>query len=153
MKSSEEVFVVTSLRFQLIKEHLVEFNQLAAAHAEGSEDMLNRVMLRDNIGIMALLENVESSTKEKIVVTNAHIHWDPEFKDVKLIQVVMLMRELTRFMHEYAPSSSGKGMLSLFGFVLIVLFPVHIRAFAHCKKFPCGLGTISSHMKSEIRIM
>ena len=95
-------------RFNLIKEHLVEFNQLAAAHAEGSEAMLNRVMLRDNIGIMALLETVDSPSKQKIVVTNAHIHWDPEFKDVKLIQVVMLMRELTRFVHEFSPSS-GKG--------------------------------------------
>ena len=91
-------------RFQLLKEHLVEFNQLAAAHAEGSEDMLNRVMLRDNIGIMALLETIEPGTKQKLIVTNAHIHWDPEFKDVKLIQVVMLIRELTRFMQDISPS-------------------------------------------------
>ena len=109
-------------RFHLIKEHLVEFNQLAAAHAEGSEDMLNRVMLRDNIGIMALLESVDSPAKEKLVVTNAHIHWDPEFKDVKLIQVVMLMRELTRFMHEYAPGSLGKGNSTHFCFIFLFSF-------------------------------
>ena len=73
--------------------------------------MLNRVMPRDNIGIMAMLETVEPGVKQKLVVTNAHIHWDPEFKDVKLIQVVMLMRELTKFMQEVSPSynQSGKG--------------------------------------------
>ena len=90
---------------------MVEFNQLAAAHAEGSEDMLNRVMLKDNIGIMALLETVEQGVKQKLVVTNAHIHWDPEYRDVKLIQVVMLMKELSKFMQEISPPhySGGKG--------------------------------------------
>lgn len=43
-------------RFFLLKEHLVEFNQLAMANAEGSDDMLNRVMTKDNIGLAALLQ-------------------------------------------------------------------------------------------------
>lgn len=43
-------------RFLLLKEHLVEFNQLAMANAEGSDDMLNRVMTKDNIGLAALLQ-------------------------------------------------------------------------------------------------
>ena len=91
----------------------MEFNQLAAAHAEGSEDMLNRVMLRDNIGQMVLLESVESGASEQLVVANAHIHWDPEYRDVKLIQVVMLMKELTKFIQDVSPSHSGKGRFKL----------------------------------------
>ena len=43
-------------RFSLIKETLIEFNQLAMANAEGSDHMLNRVMTKDNIGLTALLE-------------------------------------------------------------------------------------------------
>ena len=43
-------------RFQLVKDYLIEFNQIAMATAEGSEDMLNRVMTKDNIGLAALLE-------------------------------------------------------------------------------------------------
>ena len=43
-------------RFALVKEHLVEFNQLALANADGNEDMLNRVMPKDNIGLAVLLE-------------------------------------------------------------------------------------------------
>lgn len=43
-------------RFSLLKEHLIEFNQLAMANAEGSDEMLNRVMTKDNIGLAALLQ-------------------------------------------------------------------------------------------------
>ena len=46
-------------RFTLIKEHLIEFNQIAMANAEGSDDMLNRVMTKDNIGLAAILETKE----------------------------------------------------------------------------------------------
>ena len=34
----------------------MEFNQLALANADGNEDMLNRVMPKDNIGLAVLLE-------------------------------------------------------------------------------------------------
>lgn len=44
----------------MVKEHLVEFNQIAMANAEGSDDMLNRVMTKDNIGLAALLETKEA---------------------------------------------------------------------------------------------
>lgn len=103
------VFWHTS-KFALLKEHLVEFSQLAAAHAEGADDMVNRVMQRDNIGVMALLEMVDAvpeldNTKPKVVVTNAHIHWDPQFKDVKVIQTVMLLRELKTFLDESIPGA------------------------------------------------
>ena len=29
-----------------------------------------------------------------MVVANAHVHWDPEFCDVKLIQTIMMINEL-----------------------------------------------------------
>ncbi|KAG8287641.1 CCR4-NOT transcription complex subunit 6-like [Homalodisca vitripennis] len=48
-------------KFSLIKEHLVEFNQLAMANSEGSDDMLNRVMPKDNIGLAALLKTKEAA--------------------------------------------------------------------------------------------
>jgi len=84
------------------------------AHAEGSESMLNRVMLRDNIGIAALLSvtpppNSNShAPPQHILVANAHIHWDPEFADVKLIQTVMLMNELDSIVMK-AQSERGIG--------------------------------------------
>nr|XP_018672587.1 CCR4-NOT transcription complex subunit 6-like isoform X2 [Ciona intestinalis] len=99
-------------KLSLVKEHLVEFNQVAMQNNEGSEDMLNRVMTKDNIGIAALLETNDGlydnsgfrgsseSPKQHILAVNAHMHWDPEFSDVKLIQTVMLCHEVKRICDE-----------------------------------------------------
>ncbi|XP_076368304.1 uncharacterized protein LOC143255860 isoform X2 [Tachypleus tridentatus] len=104
-----------SNKFSLIREHLVEFNQLAMANAEGSDDMLNRVQTKDNIGLAALLqinngafENGvlpgSSGIHQPLLVCTAHIHWDPEYCDVKLIQTMMLMGELRGILEEAAQS-------------------------------------------------
>lgn len=168
------IFFKTS-KFSLVQEHLVEFNQLAMANAEGSDDMLNRVMTKDNIALVALLQIKEgafdsfqpgsagsvgssggtgsgpsggsaigsspshgdnvvggsarnsdgvggggSSTilnantgatitmterplhQQRILVCTAHIHWDPEFCDVKIIQTIMLMHELQAIANQAA---------------------------------------------------
>lgn len=161
------IFFKTS-RFKLIKDYLIEFNQIAMQTAEGSEDMLNRVMTKDNIGLAALLEvktdedtiestvplNINKSPNGKdngtssnsatslssntsstsstpgstssttpssstsstssssssatqltssttpinnrqlILITTAHIHWDPEYCDVKLVQTLMFTNEI-----------------------------------------------------------
>lgn len=39
---------------------------------------------------------------QPLVVCTAHIHWDPEYCDVKLIQTMMLMHELKSFVDEAA---------------------------------------------------
>ncbi|ESO87112.1 hypothetical protein LOTGIDRAFT_106923 [Lottia gigantea] len=97
-------------KFILIKEQLIEFNQIAMANAEGSADMLNRVMTKDNIGLTALLETKEgvwehglppeNQMRQQIMVATAHIHWDPEYSDVKLIQTMMLMWELRNIIED-----------------------------------------------------
>ncbi|XP_055954662.1 CCR4-NOT transcription complex subunit 6-like isoform X3 [Patella vulgata] len=97
-------------KFTLIKEQLIEFNQIAMANAEGSADMLNRVMTKDNIGLTALLETKEviwehgkppeNQIRQQIMVATAHIHWDPEYCDVKLIQTMMLMWELRNIIED-----------------------------------------------------
>lgn len=107
-------FSLSSNRFSLIKEQLVEFNLLAMANAEGSDNMLNRVMPKDNIGLAALLkvkENAweglsseQAAISQPILVCTAHIHWDPEFCDVKLIQTMMLSNELKTILDEATSS-------------------------------------------------
>ncbi|KAH9636108.1 hypothetical protein HF086_008408 [Spodoptera exigua] len=102
-------------RFALVKEHLIEFNQLAMANSEGSDNMLNRVMPKDNIGLAALIKTKEAAWEnglptdssmlgQPILVCTAHIHWDPEFCDVKLIQTMMLSNELRTILDESARS-------------------------------------------------
>lgn len=77
-------------KFSLLKKHLVEFNQLAMSNAEGCDDMLNRVMIKDDIGLAALLQTKEEAfddnghsmdskdTNQPLLVCTAHVHWDPE---------------------------------------------------------------------------
>ena len=121
-------FLFTSLcvwnRFDLVEDHLIEFNSLATAcmssHSEARylcplglsnpdvthsihfplffivlfvyRDMLNRVMTKDNIAVTALLRSRASQTR--VYISNVHIHWDPSFKDVKLVQTAFLTDQL-----------------------------------------------------------
>lgn len=56
----KNVRIILCFRFHAIKDHLVEFNQVAIEAAEGSHDMINRVMTKDNIGLALLLETTDS---------------------------------------------------------------------------------------------
>jgi CCR4-NOT transcription complex subunit 6 len=54
-------------------------------------------MTKDNIGLAALLEikqEDDSNNKQMVLICTAHIHWDPDYCDVKLIQTLMLTNEI-----------------------------------------------------------
>jgi CCR4-NOT transcription complex subunit 6 len=62
-------------------------------------------MPKDNVGLVALLRvktaalpNDEDGPRfpqePYVLVVNAHVHWDPEYCDVKLIQCIMLSSRL-----------------------------------------------------------
>lgn len=103
------------------------------ANAEGSDNMLNRVMPKDNIGLAALLKVKETAwdglhadlaqnSLQTLLVCTAHIHWDPEFCDVKLIQTMMLSNELKNILeeasHSLRPGSSSKNDISMIPLLL-----------------------------------
>lgn len=96
------IFYKTS-KFSLHKEQLIEFSQLAIANSEGADDMINRVQTKDNIGIVAILDIKDPThgvKHNKMVVLNTHINWDPEYSDVKLIQNIMFMSEVDKFIKD-----------------------------------------------------
>lgn len=90
------------------------------ANADGLEHMLNRVMPKDNIGLAALLQTTESAWEnappdaqfisQPILVCTAHIHWDPEFCDVKLIQTMMLSNEIKTILEESVQTLRSKNV-------------------------------------------
>lgn len=98
-------------RFKLVEEHLLEYSQKALQRTDfkNCDDIYNRVMTKDNIAVMTMLENKE--TMARVLIANSHIHWDPSFADVKLVQVGMLMDEVEKFAskHLSPPSSSPDG--------------------------------------------
>jgi CCR4-NOT transcription complex subunit 6 len=83
-------------RFKFEDKTLVEFNQVALSRPSlrKHKDMYNRVMTRDNIAVIVRLEHKES--RQEVLVGNVHIHWDPSFRDVKLVQTIMLIEELEK---------------------------------------------------------
>ncbi|KAJ3044785.1 Glucose-repressible alcohol dehydrogenase transcriptional effector [Rhizophlyctis rosea] len=97
-----------SAKFTLIDKHCVEFQQIAMQRPElrKSEDMLNRVMLKDNIAVVVLLEHKETGLR--LMVANAHLHWDPSYRDVKLVQTAMLAEEIHRLEGGWV-KNAGKG--------------------------------------------
>eukprot|EP00039_Didymoeca_costata_P028332 m.20699 g.20699 ORF g.20699 m.20699 type:complete len:499 (-) comp6925_c0_seq1:1439-2935(-) len=93
----------TKTKFELKMNFLCEFGHLGAQHGAGSSDMLNRVMPKDNIAVTVLLEYIP--TKRQVLVTNAHLTWDPEFKDVKVIQAIMLLEEVSKIIDQHCKSA------------------------------------------------
>jgi hypothetical protein len=65
-----------------------------------TEDIFNRVMNRDHIGVVCLFEAVATGTR--LIVANTHLFWDPAFRDVKLVQTGLLCEQLERIAHEFA---------------------------------------------------
>lgn len=49
------------------------------------------------------LTGVPQEYTPPLLVCTAHIHWDPEFCDVKLVQTMMLMHELRLIADEFNP--------------------------------------------------
>ncbi|KTW27648.1 hypothetical protein T552_02089 [Pneumocystis carinii B80] len=88
--------------FDLLEKQLIEFNQ-APLRRDGhklTHDMYNRVMTKDNICVVSLLEHRNAGYR--LIIANTHFCWDPKFRDVKVIQATMLMDELTEMAENYA---------------------------------------------------
>lgn len=94
----DKIFAIF-FRFTLIKEHLIEFNQLAMANSSGSDDMLNRVMPRDNIGLAALLKTNETAWENckslqgfisvTIYCSEVRVHQDFFFNSVLIFYAIL----------------------------------------------------------------
>ncbi|KAI7867716.1 Endonuclease/exonuclease/phosphatase [Spinellus fusiger] len=97
-------------KFNLVENSLLEYNYNALQRSDFKKtaDIYNRVMTKDNIAILTMLENKD--TLERVLVANSHIHWDPSFADVKLVQVGMLMDQIETFAtkHLQPPSVGGR---------------------------------------------
>ncbi|KAI9932876.1 hypothetical protein ASPWEDRAFT_145141 [Aspergillus wentii DTO 134E9] len=89
-------------KFILLDKQVINFGQTAVRRpdAKGQDDIYNRLWQKDHIAVVIFLEN--RLTGSRFIVVNAHLYWDPAFKDVKLIQTAILMEELTKLSDNYA---------------------------------------------------
>lgn len=65
-----------------------------------TDDMFNRVLGKDHIGVICLLEDKVTGTR--VVIANVHVHWDPAYSDVKLVQVALLVDEVEKSASRFA---------------------------------------------------
>lgn len=91
-----------SHKYQLIEKQLIEFSQIALQRPDfqKNDDMFNRVLTKDHLAVAVLLEHRE--TGSRLIVANAHIHWNHEFRDVKLVQTGLLLGELENTANQFA---------------------------------------------------
>ena len=78
----------------MISQWPIEFCQLTAKKTglQRNEEIFGRVFTKDNIAYAVLLQDLYNS--KRILVVDVHIHWDPAYKDVKLVQTIILMEQL-----------------------------------------------------------
>lgn len=89
-------------KYILLDKQMINFGQTAVRRpdAKGQDDIYNRLWQKDHIAVVVFLEN--RMTGNRIIVVNAHLYWDPAYKDVKLIQTAILMEEITKLSETYA---------------------------------------------------
>ncbi|KAI0358592.1 hypothetical protein OH77DRAFT_1420998 [Trametes cingulata] len=89
-------------KYTLVEKHLIEYSAVAMQRPDfkKTDDMFNRVLGKDHIAVVALMENKETGTR--LIVANTHLHWDPLFCDVKLVQTALLVEEVEKIAHNFA---------------------------------------------------
>lgn len=86
----------------MVSKEVIDFRAIALKH-EGMKkqaDVFDRVMPRDNVAVATFLEN--KTTGARLLITNVHVFWNPDYRDVKVIQVAMLLEELKKLADGFA---------------------------------------------------
>ncbi|KAF2773808.1 glucose-repressible alcohol dehydrogenase-like protein transcriptional effector [Teratosphaeria nubilosa] len=89
-------------KYVLLDKHLIAYNRQALIRQDmkGEHDVYNRIMPKDNIAVVAFLEN--RATGSRVIAVNTHLVWEGWLADVKLVQVALLMEQLSQLAEKYA---------------------------------------------------
>ena len=91
-----------SQKFILLDKQVIDFANIAINRPDmkGEHDIFNRVMPRDHIAVVTYFEN--RVTGSRMIVANAHTFWDAAFADVKVVQVAIMMEQITRLADKWS---------------------------------------------------
>lgn len=97
-----------SSMFEMVNKQLVEFNQAPSFRRDPNfkytKEVYNRLMTKDHIAVIIMLERKGSGTR--LMLANTHTEWNPKFRDVKVLQVAMLMDEIQTLANGFAKNPS-----------------------------------------------
>lgn len=99
-------------KLRVVAKYGLEYNTLALKREDFKKtaDIYNRVMNKDNIALVVVFERLNAPPDQQLfVLANTHLHWNPAFKDVKLVQVGLLLEEIERILDKYASNSTPEG--------------------------------------------
>ena len=87
--------------FELIDKRILEYGKIVISQEKfkKTDDVFNRFMNKDNIASVSIFQHTSSG--KKVVIANTHLHWDPEYNDVKAMQVAVLLEELQAVVKRY----------------------------------------------------
>lgn len=93
-------------KFKFIESKTLEYSTYAMQKTDlkKTNDVFNRVMNKDNVAVVTVLEHLE--TKQLVLLANTHIHWDPAYKDVKVVQCALLLEFLETVAQKYVKNSA-----------------------------------------------
>ncbi|KAB5550869.1 Endonuclease/exonuclease/phosphatase [Coniochaeta sp. 2T2.1] len=85
----------------LLDKQLIDYASIGINRPDmkAHSDIFNRVMPKDNIGIICLFESRATGTR--MIVACTHLAWEPTLADVKLVQTAILMENVTRLAERY----------------------------------------------------
>jgi CCR4-NOT transcription complex subunit 6 len=99
----------------LLDKQLIDYASIAINREDmkNHHDIFNRVMPKDNIGIICFFES--RTTGARMIVANTHLAWEPTLADVKLVQTAILMENVTRLAEKYVrwPPLKDKRMIQV----------------------------------------
>lgn len=100
------IFYKTS-KFSLVDKVTIDYSSVLLNNErfKKTEDVFSRFTNKDNVAVICYLEHQD--TKNRVIVVNTHLHWDPAFNDVKTLQVAVLLEELQNLCKKYSRNSGG----------------------------------------------
>ncbi|SCU90945.1 LADA_0F07228g1_1 [Lachancea dasiensis] len=92
--------------FKIVYKETIDFSSIWMKHKKflRTEDYLNRAMNKDNIAIVVKLQHQKSG--EHVWAVTTHLHWDPQFNDVKTFQVGVLLDHMEKTIKEHSGGTS-----------------------------------------------
>lgn len=89
------------VKYILLDKQLVEFASIAINKPDMKSQpaIFNRVMPKDQHAVVSFFENRQ--TGSRMIVTNTHLHWDPRYADVKVVQTAILMENVSKLAEKY----------------------------------------------------
>ncbi|CAR22387.1 CCR4-Not complex 3'-5'-exoribonuclease subunit Ccr4 [Lachancea thermotolerans] len=93
-------FFYKDSEFKLMFKEAVDFSSVWMKHKkfQRTEDYLNRAMNKDNVALVVKLQHIKSG--EHVWAATTHLHWDPQFNDVKTFQVGVLLDYMEKVIKE-----------------------------------------------------